>query len=396
MAAGLSACMHAAPPPLSDFAARETSQAAQVRHDRMRAISAKRDLPIPRDFRRIVDAGIRADWPAVSNAYARVWPRSHPYENTRSDPRLTTELWNPAHETYWIAYYLAEGWTPELAQGYAAALLDNLPSNSVVLAGSDASRFVAAPLAENGRRPDLFFLSPNALADSLYMDYLEDVYEGRLWIPNPEQRLSAFKRLIDDVKTGRHATAHIRPEEAHFGIDGTGGLMEINAMLADEVFRMNRTTHRFFLDEGFPLFRLYPHLKPHGLLLEWHPEPVESLSGEEAAADAAYWDRMEEQLFATSGFRECRSARMAYAILRASFARLYVHHRMESAAENAFQQAMRLAPQACQAHHDYAYFMLIPRGEIDQAIGILEQLVETYPGAREYQEPLDRLKAERP
>ena len=126
------------------------------------------------------------------------------------------------------------------------------------------------------------------------------------------------------------------------------------------------------------------------------PEPVESISDDEAAADAAYWNQMEETLFATPGFRTCRSARMTYAILRASFARLYVHHRMEAAAENAFQQAMRLAPQACQAHHDYAYYMLIPRGQIDQAIGILERLVETYPGAREYQEPLDRLKAERP
>ena len=396
LAAGLSACLHPAPKPLPDFAATAISEASRIRLDRLDAISVQRDLPVPREFRRLLQAGIRADWPAVSNAYARVWPRSHQYENTRPDPRITTELWNPVHETYWISHYFAEGWSPELARGYAAALFENLPSNAVVFAGSDASRFVAAPLAENGLRSDLFFLSPNALADSLYMDYMEDVYGDRLWIPNPDQRLEAFKRLIDDVKTGRHATPHIRPEEARFGIDGTGGLMEINAALADEILRKNQLLHRFFLDEGYPLFRLYPHLKPHGLLLEVKPELVESISDEEAAADATYWDQMEKTWFATPGFQECRIARMTYAILRASFARLYVHHRMESAAENAFRQAMRLAPQACQAHYDYAYYMLVPRGEIDQAIGILERLVETYPGAREYQEPLDRLKADRP
>ena len=387
------ACAHEALPPTSDFAATTMSQAARIRSERMTAVSAQRNIPVPREFRRLMAAGMRADWPAVSNAYARVWPRSHQYENSKPDPRIATELWNPVHETYWIAHSFAEGWTPELARGYAAAMLDNLPSNSVVFAGSDASRFVAAPLAENGWRPDLFFISPNALADSLYMDYLEDVYGDRLWIQNPKQREAAFQRGIEEANA-RHASG-IRREDSKITIDGVRGLMEINAVLAEDVFRENQAAHRFFLDEGYALLRLAPYLKPYGLLMELSPAPVPSISDEETAADMAYWKTTEEKLFATPGFEEGEAARMAYAILRTSIARLYAYQHMEEAAETAFQQAMRLAPHVCNANFDYAYFMLVPRGEIGKAIEILEQLVEKYPTAREYREFLERLKSGR-
>ena len=392
MAAGLAACLHA-PPPISDFAATAMSQAAQTRSARMNAISSKRNIPVPRDFRQLMAAGIRADWPAVSNAYARIWPRSHQYEDTQPDPRITTELWNPPHETYWISYYLAAGWTPELARNYGATLLEDLPENSVVFAGSDASRFVAAPLAENGWRPDLFFISPNALADSLYMDYMEDVYGTKLWIPNPEQRQAAFQRGIEEANA-RNAP-HVRQANSKITIDGVRGIMEINAVLAEDIFRENQSGHRFFLDEGYALLRLYPYLKPHGLLMELCPDPVPSISDEETATDMAYWKMTEDKLFAMPGFAENEVARMTYAIARTAIARLFAYHHMEEPAENAFQQAMRLAPHACNAHFDYVHFMLVPRGEIGKAIEILEQLVEKYPAAREYRESLERLKADR-
>ena len=392
VAAGLAACMHA-PPPISDFAAAAMSRAAQIRAERMNAVSAQRNIPVPRDFERLMAAGARADWPAVSNAYARIWPRSHQYENTTPDPRIATELWNPVHETYWISHYFAEGWTPELAKNYCAALLADLPSLSVVFAGSDASRFVAAPLAENGWRPDLFFISPNALADSLYVDYLEDVYGNRLWIPNPEQRAAAFQRGIEEANA-RHASG-IQREDAKITIDGVRGLMEINAALAEDIFRENQAAHRFFLDEGYALLRLYPYLKPCGLLMELHPAPIPSISDEEIAADAAYWKKTEDRLWATPGFGANEVARMTYAIMRTGIARLYAYHHREEAAESAFRQAMRLAPHVCNAHFDYAYFVLVPRGEIGKAIEILGQLVEKYPAGREYREFLERLKAVR-
>ncbi|NLD89258.1 MAG: hypothetical protein GX634_02790, partial [Lentisphaerae bacterium] len=252
LALALSACAHKAPMSLSGSAATVIAQAAQTRAERMDVIAAKRDLPIPRDFRRLMKAAVNTNWPAVSNAYARIWPHSHQYENTRPDPRITTELWNPVHETYWIAYYFAEGWSPELAQNYASALLENLPSNSVFFAGTDASRFVAAPLAENGLRPDLFFISPNALADSLYMDYMEDLYGARLWIPNPDERSAAFQRLIAEVKSGRYATPYIQIEDSTFPIVGIEGIGEINAVLIEDILGNNQSKHSFFLDEGFP------------------------------------------------------------------------------------------------------------------------------------------------
>ncbi len=386
------ACAHKAFMPPSEFAAGTISRAAQIRAERMDAIAAKRNLPVPRDFRRLMDAAMQTNWSAVSNAYARVWPRSHQYENTRPDPRITTALWDPVHETYWIAYYFAEGWSPELAQNYAKALFDSLPAHSIVFAGTDASRFVAAPLAENGLRPDLFFISPNALANSLYMDYMEDLYGTQLWIPNPEERLAAFQRLIAEVQSGRHATPSISIEDSTFSIAGSEGLGEINAVLMEDILGKNQSRHSFFLDEGFPCPRLRPHLKPHGLLLELCPEPIVSLSPEEVAHDMAYWDKLEKALFATPGFAESQTPRLTYAVMRSAIARIYATRSMAGPAEQAFQQAIRLAPHACNAHYDYVMLCLLPRGETDQAVEILQQLSEQYPNHQAYRDALQSLR----
>ena len=392
LAAGLSACLHPAPKPLPVAAATAISEASRIRLGRLDAISAKRDLPVPREFRRILQAGIRADWPAVSNAYARVWPRSHQYENTRPDPRITTELWNPVHETYWIAHSLVEDWPPAWARSYAETLFETLPSNAIVFAGTDPSRFVAAPLAENGLRPDLFFLSLNALADGLYMDYAEDLYADRLWIPNPEQRNAAFKRLVDELKTGRYATPFIQIDDGRIEIPGIEGIGEINAVLAEEILRNNHPRHRVFLDEGYSHPRLRPHLKPHGPLLEFHPNPIESISPEEVAADMAYWNQLETNLFASAGFAESVSPRLTYAVLRAAGARLYAARYMADAAEKAFQQAMRIAPHVCNVHYDYAMLYLIPRGETDKARNVLDRLIERYPDHQAFRDVRDRLE----
>lgn len=394
MGSCLAGCAHViAPTPLSGFAAANISQAAHLRNERMLAISQKRDIPVPRDFRRLMDAAMHTNWPAVSNAYARVWPRSHQYEsNRRLDPRITTELWNPVHETYWITRYFAEGWSPELAQNYAAALLENLPSNSVVFAGTDASRFVAAPLAENGLRSDLFFISPNALVDSLYLDYMEDLYGARLWMPNLNECRAAFQRLIAEVKSGRYATPYIQIEESTSPIVGIEGIGEINAVLIEDILGNNQSKHSFFLDEGFPYPRLRPRLKPHGLLLELCPEPIVSISSEEVADDMAYWDKLEKALFATPGFADSQAPRLTYAVMRSAIARLYAVRSMAEPAEQAFQQAIRLAPHACNAHYDYVMLCLIPRDETEKAMDLLDQLIEQYPNHQAYRDIRDKLQ----
>ena len=393
MGSCLAGCAHVtAPTPLSGFASANISQAAHLRNERMLAASQKRDIPVPRDFRRLMDAAMHTNWPAVSNAYARVWPRSHQYEsNRRLDPRITTELWNPVHETYWIAYYFAEGWSARLAQDYVSALLENLPENSLVFAGTDTSRFVAAPLAENGLRPDLFFISLNALADSLYMDYVEDVYGNRLWIPNPDQRLAAFKRLIDEVKTGRYATPFIKADGSAIPVVGVEGIGEINAVLVEDLLQHNRSSRRIFLDEGYSCPRLRSRLKPHGLLLELCPDPIASLSPEEVADDMEYWDKLEKALFATPGFAESQAPRLTYAVMRAAIARVYAVRYMAEPAEKAFQQAMRLAPFVCNAHYDYVMLCLIPRGETEKAMDLLDQLIKQYPNHQAYRDIRDQL-----
>ncbi len=263
----------------------------------------------------------------------------------------------------------------------------------MVFAGTDASRFVAAPLAENGLRPDLFFISPNALADSLYLDYMEDVYGDRLRIPNSDQRHAAFSRLIDEVKTGRYATPFIRAEESKINIEGNEGIGEINAVLAEEILRNNQPAHRIFLDEGYPLSRLRPRLKPHGLLLELCPDPIEAISPEEVATDMAYWENTEKQLFAAPDFETSNWPRLTYACLRGAIARMYASRKMDDIAEAAFLQAMRLAPYACNVHYDYVMLYLIPRGETEKAIEILNQLIARYPNYQAYRDVRERLAA---
>ena len=110
-------------------------------------------------------------------------------------------------------------------------------------------------------------------------------------MPAPEDSNAAFKQYVDDVKEGRiPAGADVKIEDGKVSVQGVGGVMQINGILARMIFDHNKDAHSFFVEESYVLPWMYPYLEPFGLILKLHAEPVPELAPETIARYRQFWN----------------------------------------------------------------------------------------------------------
>lgn len=378
--------------PESSFVTDAIGPLAQSRYEMMQKISDHRDIPIPREFHRIMKAASSADWVSVSNGYEQIWRQSHWFESDEpADPRFVNELWHPLHETYWTFKYLM-GWPPELIQEYCRSILDGIPSNSLVFTGSDPARFLLGSLAPEFGRNDIAFISQNALADNTYMNYVQDLYDERLWIPVKEQRTAAFTTYVQAINEGSIQLDRATNTNGRIHIDGITSVMWINGYLAQMIAHSNRAATRIFVDEAYIIPWMTPCLQPHGLITELMPASLTNISAQEINEDMAYWNDVEERLASTYHFADSEWSGQAYAMMRATIAGIYAYHKRYEEAEAAFRQAMSMAPKYPEPAFRLATQVLAPQGRIKEAEEVLQELKTKYPENIHYEESIQKIK----
>lgn len=247
-------------------------------------------------------------------------------------------------------------------------------TNAIFFGGTDPGRFVPTYMIYSANvRPDVFLITQNALADNTYMSTMRDLYGDDIWIPGPDDSANAFQVYVDEVQSGkRPKNAALTIENGRVQVSGALGVMEINGILCDMIFKKNKWKHPFYVEESYVIKWMYPYLTPHGLIMKINSEKS-PISKENANSDMDFWDWYMRRLLKDPMFRRDLPAQKSFSKLRSAIAGLYASRGMVANAECSFQEACALYPVSPESNFRLVQEILLPQQRYAEALDILNQ-----------------------
>jgi len=369
---------------------------AQQRQQQMLAAAKEQHLEVPKLFNELFRAAIRYDWLATTNRYAEIRRGIAQYEGTRPDPKLNTELWQYVLETFG-AFEQVALWNPVILQRYEEEVIRPLTTNCIYFGGTDPGRFVPTVLRETSSKK-FHVITQNALADGLYMTFLRKRSDASVLLPTPEQANEAFRKYVEDVQAGRiQAGADVKIENGRVVVQGIGGVMAINGILAKWVFDKNKDKHDFFIEESYVLPWMYPYLVPAGVILKLEKEPLPKPQENGKFwtnilyQDSTFWAQLLGEFNTHPEFKTDYVAQRAFSKLRCAIAGIYEFRGIVKAAESAYQQAIAICPASPEASFRLAnLYMRLNRA--DDAIKTLQKLSELDPTNAQVREAINQFE----
>ena len=252
--------------------------------------------------------------------------------------------------------------------------------NAVFYGGTDPGRFVPTYMIYSADvRSDVYLITQNALADNTFMNITRDLYGDTIYIPSLEDSNEAFRKYVDDVNAGRiQAGADIKIENGKVSVQGVGGVMTINGILAELIFKENKAKHDFYVEESYVIGWMYPYLSPHGIILKLNDEPLPNLDPALVENDHKFWGWYTQWLLDQPAFRRDICARKSFSKLRSAIAGIYDYRRMYEEAEYAFKQSIDLYPLSPEATFRLAQ-MYMNMQRVDDAEKLVREFAEQDP-----------------
>src|SRR5262249_3115059 len=144
------------------------------------------------------DAIESADWDRIETEWKAISKRSGQYENSIHDPKLDP-FWMAILDAYGAAEQAHE-WPAQQLLDYGHGVLNSLRPGMVYVGGTDNGRWIPELLNETGEGQPHVMLTQNALADGRYLEYLTDLYGGRLQTLTSEDSKRAFQEYVADAQ----------------------------------------------------------------------------------------------------------------------------------------------------------------------------------------------------
>ncbi|MDD4873057.1 MAG: DUF2723 domain-containing protein [Kiritimatiellae bacterium] len=295
----------------------------------------------------------------------------------------------------------------------------DMEKDAVLYGGTDPGRFVptymifcesrVAPRNKfrdpNFDRSDVYIITQNALADTTYMSYIRDHYDftrprgddtllkrllrrdttypvAPIAIPSPADSAQAFQKYVQGVQSGAiPPSADLKIENGRVSVQGVGGVMAINGILAQWIFEKNKDKHAFYVEESYVIPWMYPYLRPHGVIMKIDKDPLPppqvntNLWAGIIALDRAYWDELTTRFIARPEFVRNNDAKKSFSKMRSAIAGLYVYRGIIMEAEYAFKQSLQLCPESPEANFRLADLYL-QQHRYGEAITLIENYLK--------------------
>ncbi len=297
-------------------------------------------------------------------------------------------------------------------------------TNAIFYGGTDPGRFVPTYMIYSAKvRQDVFLITQNALADNTYMNVMRDLMGDDIWIPSPNDSNFAFKQYVGDIQSGKiPAGADVNIKDGRVSVQGVGGVMKINGILAKLIFDHNkynqkpeiqkaiangedpatlnvtvrdvkgrkRAVRDFYVEESYVIPWMYPYLEPHGLIMKINPEPI-NLTKDIIKNDHDFWTWYTARLLNNPNFHRDVVARKTFSKLRSALAGLYAARGNMPEAEYAFQQAIDLYPLSPEANFRLADIYM-RQFKFEAALKTMETLLAKDQGNVKVGEFVDKIK----
>ncbi|MFO1497269.1 MAG: hypothetical protein U1G07_02540 [Verrucomicrobiota bacterium] len=252
------------------------------------------------DVWRFFNAAKVGDWPTLVEAYHVLRSGAYQYLGGDKDERLMTTVWQAVNESF--------GAYDEIAQGdefyvtyFGEEIIKSMPAGSIYFGGTDPGRWLVTAFCKSHNDGDpCFVLTQNALADSLYLQYLRELFGKKINLPTAQDSEKAFSFYIQEAKKRLDADKLLPGENVYeddngkVQVSGQVAVMNINGLLAKAIFDAN-PDRLCFIEESFPLEWMKPHLAPHGLIMKLERKPIIELPVAVVDKDRAYWTQITDR-----------------------------------------------------------------------------------------------------
>ena len=271
---------------------------ARAKEKQSEELATKAGEKITPEFQRFFAAAIAGDWRTVANRwdYYHLHHRQYERGTNAAIESLDTPYWQPVIELC-MAYTHVLNCAPKYTALFADGIISSIPAGSIYFGGTDPGRCVPTAFVKSHADADPFFiLTQNALADGTYLQYLQAMYGGKIYIPTADDSQKCFQDYVADAE--RRLQEHkLRPGEDVRMVDGKPqvsgqvAVMSIDGLLTKLIFDRN-PEREFYVEESFPLDWMYPYLEPHGLIMKLNRQPLTQLPEDVIARDHEYWRKV--------------------------------------------------------------------------------------------------------
>jgi tetratricopeptide (TPR) repeat protein len=253
--------------------------------------------------------------------------------------------------------------------------------DAIFYGGTDPGRFVPTYMIYSARvREDVYLITQNALADNTYMSVMRDLYGDQIWIPAQPDSARAFQRYVDEVNSGKRSrNADLTIENGRVQVSGALGVMEINGILAEDIFKRNSYRHDFYVEESYVIPWMYPYLTPHGLIMKINSRQLD-LDPALVRSDSDFWDWYTRRLMSDTRFLRDVVARKSFSKLRSAIAGLYASRMRLPDAEAAFHEARMLYPLSPEANFRLVQEVLMRMSRFGEARDLMQDFGRQDPG----------------
>ena len=340
-------------------------QLAIIRHEQALAWTKLDGVQLPANVEEFFRAAQQGTWASIRAPFRSATKNLRPESAWLDD--LMVDVYG--------AYEQEHLWHPDLLQQFAESVLQGMPDQSIYFGGTDPGRFAVTAFNSICNHGKVFVLTQNQLSNGKYVEYANRLYPSGIWLPNSNAVVQARSCYEQDVERG------LRPR--YPGPEGAIQIMEINRILAKEIFDRNLADHQFFIEESYLIDWMLPYLEPHGLVMKLTTKPSRSISKDVVKRDRSFWDQKERELLADQRFIDCPAARRAYSKCRSAIGGLYATRRMNDESEYAFRQAIRLYPLSKEAYYRLLQAVLLPQARYNDALVALRELRKAGPDVRD-------------
>jgi hypothetical protein len=373
--------------------AEKVIQFGRKRRELVRTIARRLNQDVPPEIEAFFDAVEAGNWDDIHTRWQDLAKHTWQYEYSKSDRPDLNPFWESVLDAYGVAEQ-AHQWPAQKLLDYGNGILDSLRPDMVYVGGTDEGRWVPELLNETSGGEEHIIITQNALADSLYLEFLSDLYGERFAALTKDDSQLGFQQYsADALKRWQHdqdfpdEPKQLRPGEALKVVDGkvqvSGqvAVMGVNEKLLQMLMQKNPDLS-FAMQESFSLPGLYGDAVPLGPLMELGKSDADTtLSTERAAQSVDYWRTIAQRVIDDHAGGERDYVAESYSENASATANLLAARHFYSQAEQAYRLSSQMWPGNPNAAGGLAT-MLACTGRADQARQVLDAFASKYPDQR--------------
>jgi hypothetical protein len=325
---------------------------------------------------------------------------AHQYAYSKSDRPEQDPYWETVLDAYGVAM-VAHDCPAQQLLDYGNTILGSLQPGTVYVGGTDDGRWIPELLNESSDDPHIM-LTQNALADTMYLDYLQEQYGNQFNTLTAQDSQQAFQQYVADAqKRLQHDLdfpddpKQVLPGENLQMVDGKlqcsgqTSVMAVNQILLQMLAQKNPDLS-FAMQESFPLRGTYADALPDGPLMALNADSDgNAFTADVAAQSVDYWRSTAQTLLADPEASGSSYTMNAYSHDVVSTANLLAAHNFTDEAEQAYALASQISPGNPEPVNGLAK-LLAQTGHADQAQALLDQFAAKYP---EQQKAIEQTRA---